>query len=159
MNLDHVPGRSGFFRDDGDLPSCDGIQETGLAGIGRPHQHHLQAGPVVRDRTQAGKDGARAGLVVRGASRWVVGQPSPTGKLAMSWGLLETTWLHYGLTRRRDGQWDLSPLSPALHWGRGARAVTVGAFPEIGLRYHAGGSEMVWSGLLVVQSSQLPRLE
>ena len=124
-----------------------------------PSTHHLQLGPVVRDRFQAGDSGARAGLVVRGASRWMLGQPSASGHLSGSLAVLETRWLHYGLVARRDGRWTLSPLSPALHWGRGMKAVTVGAFPEIGLRYTDDGVAMEWSGLLVIQSSQLPRVE
>jgi hypothetical protein len=124
-----------------------------------PSTHHLQFGPTVRDRLQAQHDGARAGLVIRGSSTWLVGQPASTGSTALSVSLLEATWLHYGLVDRRDGNLALSPISPALHVGRGAHAVSIGAFPEIGLRYTAEDVEMVWAGQLLVQSSQLPRLE
>jgi len=124
-----------------------------------PSTHHLQAGPTVRDRKQAGRDGARAGLVVRGSSTWLIGQPSSEGRSALSISLLETSWLHYGLVARRDGRLSLSPLCPALHLGRGTHAATLAAFPELGLRYSDAGAQMQWGGQLMLQSSQLPRLE
>ena|GEM_PF-5131176 len=124
-----------------------------------PNTHHLQIGAVVRDRFQAQKHGARTGLTLRGSSAYFLGQPSPSGRMAASVALLEARWLHYGLVARRDGRVVVSPLSPALHWGRGVRAVTLGAFPEIRFRYCPDGAEMQWAGFLVLQTSQLPRLE
>lgn len=124
-----------------------------------PSTHHLQFGPTVRDRTQAGASGARAGLVVRGSSTWLLGQPAPTRHTAASVSLLEATWLHYGLVARRDGILRLSPLALALHVGRGTHAATIGVYPDLGMRYNADEVGMQWGGQLVVQSSQLPRLE
>lgn len=124
-----------------------------------PSTHHLQVGSTVRDREQATAWGARAGLVLRGSSTWLLGQPSPEGHSAASVSLVEASWHHYGLVARGDGRLSLSPLSPAVHFGRGVRAVTLGAFPEIQLVYGRGGAEMRWAGLLLLQSSQLPRLE
>ena len=73
--------------------------------------------------------------------------------------LLEATWLHYGLVARRDGILRLSPLALALHVGRGTHAASIGVYPDLGMRYTADEVGMQWGGQLVVQSSQLPRLE
>lgn len=44
MHLDYIPGCSCFLSDNGNVPAGDCIQQARLAGIGSPHQHHLQAG-------------------------------------------------------------------------------------------------------------------
>ena len=47
----------------------------------------------------------------------------------------------------------------ALHVGRGTHAASIGVYPDLGMRYTADEVGMQWGGQLVVQSSQLPRLE
>lgn len=45
MHLDYIPGRSCFLSDNGNVPAGDCIQQARLAGIGSPHQDHLQTRP------------------------------------------------------------------------------------------------------------------
>jgi len=124
-----------------------------------PATHHLQTGPIVRDRAQAGTDGPRAGLVVRGATSVHLGQPRVDGRWSSTLSLFEAQWLHYGLTQRMDGRLTTSALCPAVHFGRGNRAATIGLYPQLGLHYDTTHADLSWGGYAVVQSSQMPRIE
>ena len=124
-----------------------------------PATHHLQLGPTVRDRAQAGEDGARAGLVVRGASSIHLGQPKVEGVWSSTLGIFEAQWQHYGLVPRMHGRLTTAALCPAVHLGRGNRAATFGLYPQLLVDYLPDALDLGWGGFAVLQSSQLPRLE
>ena len=126
---------------------------------GWPSTAHLQLGPVVRDRAQAGPEGARAGSTVRVAHAVLLGRPHADGRWSVSLNTVEAVWLHYGLVGKMDARLDVSALAPSVHLGRGTRGASVSLLPRMRFAYSPAGVDIDWGGYAVLQSNQVPRLE
>lgn len=125
----------------------------------RAWSYHVQTGVLFREAAQAESEALLSPIGIVQRAAWIFQLYSPPrgigGKWTLSFSVMELEWMHYGLglpiigkDQAGEGQLELSPLTPTLHFSHNRATYSLGITPQARVRY-GGETATLEGGLLM----------